>query len=449
MAAVIPGLIALVVCFTHGLDYALIGVYLPVLLLFPDDLRWSFVGHLTLSQSALLPIAVMFLIRRGSSWRWSLTDLLVVLMVTFTTLSEYVNQDMSHARNFAIDFAMTTAVPYLLAKGLFERDLLGAAFARRVAICVALVGLVSVWEFRMGLDLFERFINPWFGRALTPRLFRYAYSRIQGPWSQPILAGIIFAGAYRLTRWLEWSGNWQGNVPFLPISKTRFCEILMVMGSIMTVSRGPWLGATAGGICVLLINARRRKFAVFVTLVAIILLGGPVKSAIQSYANINRFEASDTESTAAYRYELLEKYITIVEERPSLGWGNNLFPRIDSLNSVDNNYLLLALDAGLYALATFVGLLLWMIVRLVRLALREPRGSGPMVLAVSLLGTIVMFAVSITTVWLGDQTQPLFYLVIGWSEGLLLGGAAGRATASAENAIAAPVAMFRFARVMV
>jgi O-antigen ligase len=239
-------------------------------------------------------------------------------------------------------------------------------------------------------------------------------------------------------------------VPYLPISKTRFCEMLIVLGSIMTVSRGPWLGAAAGGVCIVLLRARRRLVALAVILVVGIVIQGPVNSAVKSYVAVDRLKAaSDTQANAAYRYELLQQYVTIAEERPTWGWGINLFPRVDSLNSIDNHYLLLALEAGLYTLASFVALLLWMIARLVRLIISRPRGDATMLLGVSLLGTIVMIAVSITTVWLGAQTQPLLYLVIGWSEGLLLAGAASGSTApDSESAVIIQVSGFRFARVM-
>ncbi|HLW71272.1 MAG TPA: O-antigen ligase family protein [Candidatus Binataceae bacterium] len=452
LLAVLPALVALIVCLRRGPSYALIAVYLPVLLLLPDELRWPFSGHLTLSESAILPIAVFFIIKRGREWRWSLADFLVVALIVLTTISEGINRDAAHARNLALNLFCTTALPYMLAKGLFERELLGAAFAKRFAICATVVAIVSVYEFRMGVDLFERVIIPLFpGRSITAQLFRYAYARIQGPWTQPILAGILFAGAYRLTRWLEWSGNWPGRVPCLPISKTRFCEILIVLGSIMTVSRGPWVGAAAGGICVVLVRARRRLVALAVTLAVAIMIGGPVNSAFKSYASVDRLTAAtDTQATAAYRYELLQKYVAIVEERPTWGWGSSLFPRVDNLDSIDNQYLLVALDQGIYTLAVFVGLLVWMIVRLLRFALFQQRGGGAMLLGVSLLGTIVMIAVSISTVWLGAQTQPLLYLVIGWSEGLLLANArAVHSTTIEREPVARRVAAFRFARVMV
>jgi hypothetical protein len=114
------------------------------------------------------------------------------------------------------------------------------------------------------------------------------------------------------------------------------------------------------------------------------------------------------------------RYLAIVQERPTWGWGMGLFPVIDGMKSIDNHYLLLALNFGIYTLASMVLILLWMPMRLFRFGLRNSRDDPTTSLAVTLMGIFVVYIISIYTVWLGAQTQPMLFLVAGWSEALLV-----------------------------
>jgi O-antigen ligase len=140
----------------------------------------------------------------------------------------------------------------------------------------------------------------------------------------------------------------------------------------------------------------------------------------------------------------------IAEERPEWGWGASddgqaLYPIVDGMQSIDNHYLLIALTYGMYALAAMVLILLWIPVRLFAFVLRHSRDEPMTALAVTMIGIFVIFIVSISTSWLGAQTQPLLFLSAGWSEALLL-------VPLLKNArVPSPVrrVSYRFERVMV
>jgi len=127
------------------------------------------------------------------------------------------------------------------------------------------------------------------------------------------------------------------------------------------------------------------------------------------------------EESAAYRHELIEKYIIIAQERPGLGWGRNAFPIVDGMDSIDNEYLLVALTFGEYALAVFVAILLWIPARLLIFCARRPNDDPAGLVALTSLGCFVTIAVSIATVAMLWQLIPFFFLLAGSSEGLLLG----------------------------
>lgn len=339
-----------------------------------------------------------------------------------------MNTDIAVAKNLAVHLIVAGLLPYVVAKGLTAREEMCVEVAKRIVILAVAVAIASVYEFRMTANLFRMVMSPFYPILSVSEIpaFRYGFVRVVGPWNHPILAGIIFAVAYRIARWLDWTHAWPGNVPFLPISKVRFCEVALLAGGAMTISRGPWIGAAVAVVIVTLLRVRHRSYVTAFSAAAIFILIVPAYSSFDTYINTGRDQIQDeSQDSVAYRREMIQEYIIIAEERPAWGWGVSgdgeaLYPIIDGMESIDNHYLLLALTYGVYALAAMVLILLWIPLRLFAFVLRHPRDEPMTVLAVTLIGVFVIFIVSISTSWLGAQTQPLLFLSAGWSEALLL-----------------------------
>ena len=105
----------------------------------------------------------------------------------------------------------------------------------------------------------------------------------------------------------------------LPISKVRFCELWLVAAIVMTLCRGPWMGAGVAALVVALGRAAKEAAIVLVT-IATTLVAIPAYFGVKSYLSVNREEAvSESQATAAYRVELLDTYVSVVEQRPA--WG--------------------------------------------------------------------------------------------------------------------------------
>jgi len=418
----IPGFIALLVCIRRGPERALIDVYLPTLLLLPDSYHWMITGHLSFNQTAIIPIGGFLIVRSWRNWQWSFLDLLVASYVAMSVTSEFVNIDFYSARNVALQSICNSILPYVVAKGILPREDLYASIAKRIVVCLAIVAIVSVYEFRMGRNPFDMILAPLFpGQYSAVWVARYGFLRPAGPYGHAILAGLMFAVGYRLTRWLEWGGHWSGTLSILPLSKVRFCQFCLIAGSVMTLSRGPWLAAGIAALVVGLGRARNRRRAIVMTALVIVVVGIPLFQMTRSYIWVERDQAtSEMEETAAYRHELIEKYIAIVEERPVWGWGRNNFPTVDGMRSVDNHFLLLALTYGEFVLALFVVMILWEMARLTRFCASHHGAFFPGSIALTFLGIYFVIVVSIGTVWLGLQTVQLFFLILGWSEGLIL-----------------------------
>jgi O-Antigen ligase len=275
--------------------------------------------------------------------------------------------------------------------------------------------------------------------------FRYGFPRVAGPYGHAILAGVIFAVAYRIQRWLQWNGYWEGRLKWLPISSARFITYAIAAGSVMTLCRGPWIGAFFGMITILIGRAANRRRALILTLVLLLAIGTPAYIGFKSYVSVGRAGAqSVSQETAAYRKELLDKYVAIAEEHPAFGWGRNGWPRIPAMPSIDNYYLLLALMHGVTALALLVSVFIWIIARLGRYGSARPWSSRSGSLAFSLLGAYLAMIVSITTVYLGMQAVQVLFLVTGWAEGLVLTSREAE-TGSEPVVVVGPL---RFKRVM-
>ena len=422
------GLVAAVVAVARSAPEAFLNVYLPVLLLMPDYYRWIMpaLPDPTMGEAALLPIAAVFLARNLSSWKFSFTDVLVGGLAASMGYSELLNSGFADAQNLIFDALSTIVLPYMLAKGLIEPFHLRAAFARRFVFLLFAVALIGMYEFRFGATPWQLVLSRFFpgqgaGWVTT---FRWGFARVAGPYGHAIIAGLIMAIGYRLQRWLEWSNLWEGRFrwPRLKWSKARVITAGLVAGVMMSMVRGPWIGSICGAVFCAIGRARDRKRAFRLFAAGIVLVAVPLAIAAYSYASVGRAAAKTaSQETAAYRKELIDKYVAIALEKSMWGWGRNGWPKVSGMPSIDNYYLLLALMHGLVALGLFLTIIFSMVIRLSSRGMREPvpsrRGAS---LPFTLAGIYIAIAVTIATVFMGTQMTPIFAIITGWSEGYLL-----------------------------
>jgi O-antigen ligase/polysaccharide polymerase Wzy-like membrane protein len=452
LIAGLPALIAVFVCWRRGPESAFLNVYLPALLLLPDDCRMPFSGQFNFNESAIIPIAAFCLFKYSRYWKWSFTDLLVLSFVLLVSTAEFLNTDFAIAQNLTIRLLVTIVMPYAVAKTLINHEAMAISVAKRIVVLSVAVTIISAYEFRMTINPIRTLMSSFFpGLPAQVPSFRYGYARIAGPWTHPILAGVILAVAYRAVRWLDWTHNWSGNVPFLPMSWVRFSEVALLVGCALTISRGPWLAAGVAALIIVVLRARYRTYIAALIIFAIFMASFPIYSGLENYLSASHFGTTDpAEESAAYRREMIGRYLAIAEERPTFGWGQSrsgqgLYPVIDGMVSIDNQYLLLALDFGVLALASMVLILLWVPIRLCRFGLSHSGVEPAASLAVTLFGIFILCAISMSTVYLGAQTEPLLFLIVGWSEALL----ARRLPVTARVPVRVPEVRYGFERIMV
>jgi hypothetical protein len=449
----LPGLAALIVCMRRGPEQALLDVYLPTLLLLPQSFRWTLSGELCFAETAILPIGIFFLFRSQREWQWSVIDLLVISYIAITAVAEGVNLGYKKGQNVGLQEFISMFLPYLAIKQTIGRQEYAVEFAKRIVVLLTIAAIVTVYEFRMGSDLF---LWPFTGifRTQESGLYRGGWTRAEGPYGCAIWAGMVMAIGYRIARWLDWSGTWPGQMPILPISKIRFCEFWIIAGSIMTVSIGPWLGFAGGVVAFSICLAHNRKRALAILIIATLVVGLPVYSAFKAYVSGNQAlsRSSDSDSQklqedGTYRRKLLDVYIPVIEERPAWGWGRNLIPAKDGMWSIDDGYLFIALTFGLYALGLFLMMLVWTPIRLCALGLRLPRSDPAALAAFSLMGVYLIVAINLAATSLDSGANgQLFFLVSGWSAILLKSDVTE--TARVEVVAPQPHRQLSFRRVM-
>lgn len=403
---------------------ALLSVWLPVLLLVPDTFHCNVPGlpDPSFNQAAVLPIIIAALLRYGGRWRPSLSDALIASFTGLIGYSEYLASGYAEAQNLMFATVASMMGPYCVARLVIAAEDLDIAVARRFVWLSFLVGLIGLYEARFGLNPFIEFWRIFFpgqgfGWVTT---FRYGIARVAGPYAHAILAGIMMVVAYHLQRWLERNGHWESAFArfALPWPKARVITVVLFVASLMTVARGPWIGGIAAAVVIAAGAARQRKRwlrALAIALPLAALLGW---LALMAYLDVKPGIAiSASQESAMYRKVLIDKYIDIALDHALFGWGRNSWPKVDGMVSIDNYYLLLSLMHGVLATLLLVLVMLWLIARLLRRGLRE--AAQPPSLSFALAGIFIAIAISLATVYLGEQVVPMFFFLCGWAESRL------------------------------
>jgi hypothetical protein len=419
----IPALLALIECIRRGPEKAFLNVYLPVLLLLPQQYEWPISGQYHFADTAILPIALFLLFQSKLKWEWDSIDFLVIAYVGVTVIAEGMNEGYKlGSQNLFLQELPSILLPYLAAKNILRQPQFAVEAAKRVAMSLTIVAIVSVYEFRMGVDLFTPLCDAIFGLG-HGALFRGGFMRIQGPYGHALTLGTMMVIGFRVARWLDWSGVWSEPLGFLPVSKIRFCEFWIAAGSVMALSVGPFLGAACGAIVISVFRAQNRKRALVSLILLISLVGPPAYRAFDDYVSVDpaaaRASGDGLQEDSAYRRMLIPLYLPIVEERPAWGWGRSGFPVLDTMYSIDNAYLFTALTFGVYATILLVALMVWPAVRLTIFSLPLHPSDPRALAAFTMIGIYILNAVMDCTGSGGGTPGVLLFIVTGWTAALL------------------------------
>jgi len=427
IATALPLLLALYFLYRYSVDRAFLLVYVPCLMLVPLYLKY-YVNGIDVNSLSLISLlfAGLGIAREFHRWKFTLTDLAALL---FSFSAYYAD---AHYRKWTLGLYagvstfMQVACSYFIGKTLIELPGLRVRFAKRFIICLALLAVVSVWEFRMSANIFQVVAdrlnsNP----AGWGRQERWGFTRVSGPYGSSITAGMVFTCGLILQVWLFSRKLWGPLKSGLFRSGRRNAIMVtgvLVLGVGMTQSRGPWIGCGLGMIVVFVGFAKDLRKGVIAAglLVSIVL---PVTYVIlDQYTKGNYHEAKDIDQqNAGYRRELLNTYLPVVEKGGLWGWGRPLVLSntgmgafVESQPSIDNQYLLMAVGQGYFGFCVFLFILGSAIVHLVKVGSRV-RNRDDLMFVLALLGAIVATCFTLTTVFLGEPMVQILFLLCGWA----------------------------------
>ena len=453
----IPAVVCWIVLARGGVQRALVNVYLPVVLLLPHifNLRFPHLPPLTFADAAILPLSVAMLMTQMRRWRWSWLDLWVVLFSLSAAYAEGIN---TVAANGGLQlFAEITNIilPYMAGKLLIEQQKVGDKPVRKLLVermvtLLAIVAGISVYDFVTGLSSWQIVFRPFFPPDQLaevanqwPMQMRWGFGRIAGPFAHAILAGMIFLMGLFYCLWLRrFAPNWGSRrlIEGLPVTVRGLVLTAIVAGLLMTQSRGPWVGVGLALLFALLVRVLSWGKAAMVFAVLVAVLSVVAYNYGSKYTEKELSQASDEEQRdAIYRRDLLKNYLPLVMEHKAFGWGISNYPAVNGQKSIDNHYLMLAVTQGLTGLAAFLVIVALTVGRLFNLAGRT-LGTEDRGLVFTQLAIMIGLLTTITTVFMGEQALILFFLMVGWVQGMnpAAVGAGNRET----------VAPFKFQRVL-
>jgi hypothetical protein len=240
-------------------------------------------------------------------------------------------------------------------------------------------------------------------------------------------AGIVFVIGFFLSLWLWFLNRQMTDTPepkHLGLRRsTIYCGAIM-LGLLMTLSRGPLLGAAAGYLIARIGLTKGKRLAMVVALLLLTAGGVVVHEKAASFAraetgltHADAAASDESKASAAYRTQLFEVYEPIAEEGGWFGWSATAFPRQITYWSIDNEYLLLWVAQGKIGITLFLLIMLEGTIGLVRAILGARRAIDAS-LYYCLAGMLFGVAVILTTVFLSGQGFLLFFFCIGWIHSL-------------------------------
>jgi hypothetical protein len=452
MAAIvlIPALVCGLVLVLGSVRKALLDVYLPVLLLLPQYyvLRLPHLPPLGFADATMLPLGVALVALALRNWRFAWMDLWVLLSAAFVGLSQALSTELANGdwlRLFSPDFAasqrlgtniadgalmfidglLTMVLPYMAGKLLVEQPdgVMRKKLAGRIVALLSVVAVLSVYDFLTGSSGWQKAANRVFPSAYEtwPQQVRWGFGRIAGPYGHAILAGMVFLMGLIYCLWLrEADRGWGARrlVGGLPFTSRGLALVAIVAGLLMTQSRGPWIGVGLALVFVLLMRYLPVGKAAAAFLIFLALFSVAAAYMANRYTEKElRQAATEAQRNAIYRRELLTNYVPIVMQRPIFGWGTTTFPRVNGQESIDNEYLMLAVKDGFVALGAFLAIIAGTAAKLLRLIAR-PASQQDRRLAFAHLSILIGLATTLTTVYMGEQVVMLFFLLVGWVQAM-------------------------------
>jgi hypothetical protein len=415
----IPTVLCIVALFRMSVQRVFLNLYIPIFMMFPVYYFWKIAAlpPIDLADAILLPIGLALFVKDIRRWRFAPMDLWVVLFI-FTSYYADLHSEQQTAGTFEAFQAICIAlVPYMAGKLLIEHDNMRVPIVKRMVFCLFLAGILSVYEYRMAQNPFTMIAAKFFPdeQFAWKTQIRWGFGRISGPFGQSELAGMMLFFGLVLTLWLGYYHLWEpkfSKARWIPGKKSFIIAWAMGVLLLMTQARGPWIGAIVA-IPVALIGRSRRVLRAAILVTLFVTIGGTF-TFVGLRAYTSGPSTSEAQENATYRAQMIDNYVPVAIQGGPWGWGQD-FPRINGQDSIDNEYLFVALTQGWVGLLAFAMIALESLYYLLYAAIWNPTRQDRY-FSWSLLGVFLGLLVTIFTVFLGNQPFQLFFLLAGWSQ---------------------------------
>lgn len=423
-------LISIRVLTRRGLEAAFLNVWLAFFLLMPF-MFWVNIPGLpdpNFMQAALLPILFVLLRERLAQLKFGAMEFLLLAYVLLRVGADYLSRGYSDAQNYAFYMLTSLIGCYLMGRYLINSRRMDIETARRFVLLMLILFPTFLYEAKFWVSPVYQVFGPLFPNSFSSVSIRWGIARTAGTFEHPILACIMIVVVYRMHRWLSWQGVWkqaqtgwlawlQKQSQRVPIAFQHQISVVLVVMALMTISRGPWIGAFAGAILASVGNAKDRKKWLIIVLLLFVVGGVAGQLALDAYITPREGEILSGEAqTMAYRKEMIDQYKGFLMEKLWTGWGLTTVPTIRGMESIDNAFFLMALQHGVLALAVFVIMFLYAISSQVMFGLKAPAGEPP--IGFTFAGIYLMCFIAFSTVYMGAQTEPMLFLLLGWGESI-------------------------------
>jgi hypothetical protein len=436
-------LLSIVAIWRGGVRSAFLNVWIPTFLLMPFAFRVDIPGlpDPNFMQAAILPILFVLLREHWKHLSFGPMEAMLAAYVAVRVVADFLGRGYADAQNYAFFMLSALIGPYLMGRYLIDGRQMDVATARRFVLIFLILFPMFVFELKFWVTPTYKLLSPLFPEVGSGLSLRYGMARTAGPFEHPILACIMVVAVYRLHRWLAWTGEWSRTQPGLmgyvqavsrrlPLGLQRQITIVLVVMALMTISRGPWVGAFAGAAVAAIGQFRDRRKWLIVVLLALVGGGIAAKAALDAYTTPGLDQVlSDEARTMLYRKVMVDRYMEFLLDKLWTGWGLTEVPKIAGMESIDNAFFLMALQHGVLAVAMFVLIFVYAIASQIRYGLQAPPGEPP--IGFTFAGIYVMCFVAFATVYMGSQTEPMLFLLLGWGESIKHRTEAGAGTAAA------------------
>jgi O-antigen ligase len=404
------------------------ALYFPLLLAVPPVGQIIGIGPINQLFELTNPriLALLFLgppliaeFRKRGARPYLVTDRLILVYVATSLLVDLGSTNATHLVRLATVQCLDVLIPYFA----FSRLLGNAEEVRRVLVAVVIAALplsiIAVFESGKGWLLYSSVVGQWQGYDFLLYLQRDGILRAAATGLSPIVLGYALMVAIGCLLGFH---ERVGRRIFLWI-----IVAALAGGLVASLSRGPWVGMSAGILAFLLVGPRPASR--IVTLAAILgpclvlFLLSPVGARL---IDLLPFVGTVDAGNVTYRQTLFENALIVINRNFWFG-SNDYFtaPELQAMRQgqgiidIVNTYLQIALELGVVGLALFIAVFLSSLLPLYRAMLALPNNSETKSLTRSVLAVMISILVTIGTVSSISYVPAIYWSFAGISVALI------------------------------